>query len=89
MQSEWQPINSAPLDERVLLYPQYVVAHWEFGDELWIVRHHALDDQGRLDPSFDMKAGAPPPMFFCEYADGEPTHWMPLPKPPKRKGNAE
>lgn len=69
--SDWQPIETAPKDgARILLAPLMVVASWDFGDEEWIIAVQEFDDPriGKL--------------MYCHYAEG-PTHWMPLPEPPK------
>ena len=79
--SEWQPIETAPKDgTRVLLFPQYCVAHWEFGDENWMI---APLDMSEMPVEERFKG-----TFYCIYPeviyeDGVPTHWMPLPEPPQ------
>lgn len=71
MSDNWLPIESAPKDgTKVLLFP-FHVASWDFGDEAWIYAVTSVDIPD-----------APPGTFFCSYAQN-PTHWMPLPDPPK------
>ena len=77
MTQEWQPIETAPKDGAILIY---------FAD-------------GRIDPitAMDILNDAalltdeshcwlftcdPQPNVFCGF-EAYPTHWMPLPQPPK------
>lgn len=68
--AEWQPIETAPRDgTRILFYTP--------GDEetgwLGIVTESHYDKHGLVD------------LFVPQWQDGlEPTHWMPLPDPPRR-----
>lgn len=79
--SEWQMIETAPRDgTQVLLFPQYCVAHWDFGDESWMLFVLPMSE---FPVSEDMREA-----FYCVYPSAvhktaEPTHWMHLPKPPQ------
>lgn len=60
--SEWQPIETAPKNECVLLNVggKIVVGHWKLSWGRWQAEY-CHDDHGSLP---------------------QPSHWMPLPKPP-------
>jgi hypothetical protein len=79
--SKWQPIETAPKDgTEILLYPQYVIGWWEFGDNEWMVMAIPLKEDGTIE--HDWKEFR---RWYCVYAyrgGGQPTHWMPLPEPP-------
>jgi len=69
--SEWQPIETAPKDgAMVLIFDQDTVTPGRFDD--------GCDDDGNeVDP---------PGWFWfdgVDTGDAEPTHWMPMPEPPK------
>jgi len=87
--SDWQPIETAPLnDEPVLLYcpgvkswnrkdgmPDIVVGVWEWG---WAGRDGRwYSDIGDVDQGYE-STGA-----YFVHEELSPTHWMPLPEPPK------
>lgn len=81
-EGEWQDIESAPKDGQFIL-----VARFRDGDEFcwakhsrWITAEELADNDGLGDPD-DFEAG---------WTDGNeddepcyPTHWRPLPAPPK------
>ena len=77
--SEWQPIETAPKDKRILLY-RPTAPEW------WMVMG------GRYDS--DKYAKNPKPYWSTdnwslgkmEQRQNAPTHWMPLPEPPKSAG---
>jgi len=83
MTTGWQPIESAPKDGTgVLLYPHMATAHWEFGDEQWIVLEIPLNADRTIMRDWNEKWG----LWYCLYANVrgvEPTHWMSLPEPPE------
>lgn len=58
--TEWQPIETAPKDGRILGWNGFEVESLEKFDDVW----GQVSDSGRITAS-------------------RPTHWMPLPKPPK------
>jgi hypothetical protein len=77
--SEWQPIETAPMDRVVLLFPP-----------TWGGRTCAM---GKWEE--DLFAKKPRPYWRREDAmsvsrsrDMPPTHWMPLPVPPPPDGEA-
>jgi hypothetical protein len=78
--SEWQPIETAPEGEHILLY-------WQSGERgnggmecAMIFREDPISPTGM---SF-WTHGGPNAGIDWEPRDGEqPTHWMPLPEPPK------
>ena len=71
---EWQPIETAPKDKRVLeLLPKSGVASGEwnsFGNDWWC----GMCGGYECDSAFD---------------DEQPTHWMPLPSPPAQSSAVE
>ena len=93
---DWQPIETAPLDVPVLLYcpgvnswnrkqgmPDIVVGMWEwhflmtgYGGEP-PQRGHWFSDIGDVDQGYE-STGA-----YFEHEALRPTHWQPLPEPPK------
>lgn len=70
----WQPIETAPKDgTEILLIDKYcfndaAVCHWDSIDEVWSFMDDSYDGD---DDTYDTR-------IFCD-----PTHWMPLPEPPK------
>ncbi len=81
MADGWMPIESAPKDgTRILLWPHMLAAHWEFGDEAWLIMHVHLNEDRTISD------GPGAELFYCLYANAhgvEPTHWQPLPPPPQ------
>ena len=82
---EWQPIETAPKDEWILTYQAHgqhggtmftgghcYVAKWAYGNEFW------YDKSSNILEIQDMKDHA------LTYFTCVPTHWMPLPPPPKK-----
>lgn len=76
MSDNWQPIETAPKDETVVLLwcPQswdtdFVRVGW------WFEAESPHEDSGWYD---DEAASHPLTDLY-----GEPTHWMPLPEPPR------
>lgn len=65
--TDWQPIDTAPMDGRVIVTDGFVVgeaAYYSAYEGWWWAGSHPLDaTDGQL--AYD------------------PTHWMPLPPPPK------
>lgn len=76
--SEWQPIETAPKDERVFLYRPACPYQWaqrvcgRFNSEPYISnpRPYWSHDVERLSGKADARKNPP-------------THWMPLPEPPE------
>jgi hypothetical protein len=80
---EWQSIETAPTDgTAVLLAPNMCVGTWDFGAEKWLVMNVPLNSD--LTIAGEYAAGNP---WFEVMADAfggpAPTHWMPLPAPPR------
>lgn len=77
--SEWQPIETAPRDgSQILVYrPQ---AHLTNDPQVKVCRS-VQHDKGCWEKT------VPPGMDSTNFTDGycKPTHWMPLPQPPKEQ----
>ena len=81
---DWQPIETAPKDQNILVFgePEDLILN---GDTLVHFRAPLVcaahwDD---IDSSFCLTGGSWLGPFI------EPTHWMPLPEPPKPKTDEE
>lgn len=74
---EWQPIEIAPKDQRILLYRPTTVSNWAK-----IVIGQYEDDEYAVRPkpfwSHDLESLT----GKKEARANHPTHWMPLPEPP-------
>lgn len=70
----WQPISTAPRDERLIVL--------RIGNERPFVGYHVFDEDETGKRSAWMDADE----SFLEY---KPTHWMPLPQPPREPNNKE
>ena len=74
--SDWQTIESAPKDgAAVLVYTnggQVTEAYWSSDNQSWILRFY--DEDNRF-----LRAKGGMEIFHIS-----PTHWMPLPPPPKK-----
>ena len=57
--NEWQPIETAPRDGKIILI---------YGEDFGVT-------EGRCDQGYWL--------VFWYHTDVNPTHWMPLPEPPK------
>jgi len=70
MQQQWQPIETAPREP---------LDKYGYGPDmlLWVDSHIGY---GYWDRDFDKLY-----VEFPEAHRGEPTHWMPMPAPPKRE----
>lgn len=81
--SDWQPIETAPEDEVLILWPNMVTAVWDMGAENWLVMNVPLEKEG-LTIANEWSAGNP---WFEVMADAfggvKPTHWQLFPEPPK------
>jgi hypothetical protein len=81
---EWQPIETAPRDQVILVYGNPRRGdQGEFGQRIAVAKH-----------SFDYQMVNLGSCSFFVYADGRgmapdkciiPSHWMPLPKPLEEK----
>ena len=63
----WQPIQTAPLDENVII--------WAIDEEMTVAYKSSLNKQWHL-----VEVGGYAADADLSY---QPTHWMPLPEPPK------
>ncbi len=64
----WQPIETAPKDTAILLYYHaYAIGHWNSAAQRW----WTYTDGHRTVEERVLNSFKPP------------THWMPLPEPPK------
>lgn len=85
--SVWQPIESAPKDgTRILvLWPgNYVgIAWWKTNPRL-IREPHAVVRNGWQASYFACSEELDD--YEISMSENQPTHWMPLPSPPKEKG---
>ena len=69
---EWQPIETMPNDEAVLIAG---------GDVLYpIVASKITTDEGSVSFDLDAQGG-----IVCPEVAYWPTHWMPLPEPPTKE----
>jgi hypothetical protein len=69
--SAWQPIETAPKDADVILTDGRRVSQGGWLSEI---------DQGA---DYEGMGGCPPAGWWSVEGIDEPTHWMPLPSPPK------
>lgn len=72
----WQPIETAPKDGTAILLCDEESGKWD--NQQWsscVVGWWDTDDEPEWRDNGDMGCNGQ-----CEY---EPTHWMPLPEPPK------
>ena len=68
----WRPIESAPRDgEEILLAELCNNGEWERGQAYWCVRENKWYEQNTHYTDFHDRSW------------DTPTHWMPLPQPPK------
>ena len=79
---EWQPIDTVPRDET------HVLLCWTFNNgvrpDIRIGRywHESWPDK-RLLFKIELDMGSAGAYVFTSCDDEQPTHWMPLPEPPK------
>jgi len=76
---DWQPIDTAPRDGRCILLAS--------ANEGWVMEGQWFDWR---DSGSDLFGWTNPINYDDPVVGGElgPTHWMPLPEPPKAKGPA-
>ena len=74
---EWQPIETAPKDDLVLLYDNGAmrVGFWENGQWTQPAIPALRDEYGDYIPPTKGR------LVLCDCLY-QPTHWMPLPEPP-------
>ena len=67
---EWQDISTAPKDGSIVMLNTFEgVCPGVFDHSLWHCSYAIQEDKGEFG--------------FYGFIDVEPTHWMPLPTPPK------
>lgn len=75
--AEWQPIETAPKDRRVIVVDadgRVEIAYWQENPRVW-----EDQPQGPCWTVFE-----PEDYFYAYHLIAHPpTHWMPLPEPPK------
>jgi len=67
---EWQPIETAPKNRQVLVSDGYEVAYSVLGKAAHVPIYGWIELVG-VDP------------YDADVLEMEPTHWMPLPEPPR------
>ncbi len=81
--SEWQPIETAPKDETLFIACD--AGLWVFLCAWWPLKNPAIANWVKCDGRGDGEVH----IMYLGEEDGspawwmEPTHWMPLPEPPK------
>lgn len=74
--SDWQPIETAPKDQTILLYRPTASSYARIAPGEWDdQRHHARPTPHWM--SWHRLA------LVSDNKEHSPTHWMPLPEPPK------
>ncbi len=75
--SEWQPIDTAPENEPILVFVPRANRGRDSCDVVIVYRYAG-------GPSYWTNGGpnAGDPLLFDEWDIGPPTHWMALPEPP-------
>ena len=68
---EWQPIETAPKDGTRVLIAFQSIGQWVILSAYWNTREDVWTDDAVVSFGYE------------ETAEYEPTHWMPLPKPPE------
>jgi len=74
--NEWQPIETAPKDERILLYRPTSPEWWRVIGGMYDSDEYAKKPK----PYWTVDNWA---LGKLEQRQNAPTHWMPLPEPPK------
>lgn len=81
--SAWQPIESAPLEKAILLFPHYMVGYWDHGGEFWRLGVD-IPLTKDLKVALEFEKGNPwMEVAATAFGMPKPTHWMPLPALPK------
>lgn len=72
--SEWQPIETAPADGKILCWS----AAWHTGPRfLWRYTEHPRTRKPQWEDEHELDE-------WPELEESPPTHWMPLPAPPSQ-----
>lgn len=77
---KWMPIETAPKDGTLIMVYKYVKPWRVMGTAYWCV----VGTFGNTEISGWISRGITDPPGNLGL--GEPTHWMPLPEPPKPEG---
>ena len=79
--TKWQPIKTAPKDRPILVYGDKERGNLaEFSQRICVAK---------FDHDMDLLSGVVPLFVYAEGYDNQsnrcitPSHWMPLPEPPK------
>jgi hypothetical protein len=82
----WQPIETAPKDETIILANFAEACLLTGAPHVWTATYVTKWSDMNGDPACDV----PPEWCECSHAamnhNGTPTHWMPLPEPPPSSG---
>ena len=74
LEQEWRPIETAPKDGTWVLLGSNGT---DSSSGTWVTQGYFYDEGWRGETTDD---GAP---GYCVLHDSQPTHWLPLPTPPK------
>lgn len=72
--SEWQPISTAPREQEVIVY---------FGPSVGVCSASLTSPHGDEWECWCVDDGKHGPFPVRGYNEPYPTHWMPLPEPPR------
>lgn len=72
---EWQPIETAPMDGTYILIYQHNKMYADYEHTIYVAKYRT---DYLNNPEWVEAMGE-------EYICFDPTHWMPLPKPPEGK----
>ena len=87
--TDWQPIETAPVDGTWVLITSYNTANWSDGVDrsYWQTQSaHYINGAWVIGTYADSQYGYMEVEYYTPYASG-PTHWMPLPAPPILEGH--
>lgn len=81
---DWQPIETAPKDRFIMLYEDGAMrlAFWASKGWTQPAIPILVTEAGNRFTSYDIRSRRPKETLILSDCLHEPTHWMPLPKPP-------